>query len=130
MEPTTTTIKKTTNFWDWAGVFFSSLCVIHCIATPLLLAGAAVWIASEWIHVSMLLLLIPIVIMASMRPCPAQKKRQVVFIFISGLALLGAALLMEERVGEVGEIVLTVAGSSLLIAGHLKNRRMHLANGS
>ena len=121
----TTTIEKTVSWWDWAGVFFSGLCVIHCIATPVLLAGASLWIASEWVHVGFLIALIPIAIIAARRTCPSQKKRRVVILFYSGLVLLGAAILFGESMGEAVEILATMIGSVLLIAGHLQNRLLH-----
>ena len=122
-----TIIKKNVNWWDWTGVFFSGLCVIHCIVTPVLLAGASLWIASEWVHVGFFLVLIPIVVMASRRSCPSRDKRWVMTLFYSGLIFLGAAILIGESLGETAEIALTIIGSILLISGHLKNRQLHVS---
>ena len=128
MESTIT--KKQISWWDWTGVFFSGLCVIHCIATPLLLAGATLWLASEWVHVSFLVVLIPIVIMASRRSCPSQTKRRVMVLFYAGLFFLGAAIFLGESMGEASEIGLSILGSILLITGHLKNRQLNVKTGT
>ena len=122
----TTTIKKPISWWDWAGVFLSGLCVIHCIATPLLLASAVVWFAAEWVHVSFLVALIPIAIMAARRTYPTSRKRWVIALFSAGLLLLGLAIVMGEAMGEIVEISLTLVGSMLLITGHLQNRHLHV----
>lgn len=122
----TRVIKKPVSWWDWAGVFFSGLCVIHCIVTPLLLASAVVWFASEWVHVSFLVALVPIAIMAARRTYPYSKKRWVIFLFSSGLLLLGLAIVLGESLGEIAEISLTLLGSMLLITGHLQNRHLHV----
>ena len=121
-----TTIKKSLSWWDWAGVCLSGLCVIHCIATPLLLASAVVWFASEWVHASFLIVLVPIAIMAVRGAYPSDKKRWVIFLFSAGLLLLGLAVAVGESMGEVAEISLTLMGSMLLIAGHLQNRHLHV----
>ena len=118
----TTTIKKTISWWDWSGVFFSSLCLIHCIATPILLASASLWVASEWLHVTFLIILIPITVVSSRRALQSPRKREILFFLYSGLLVLVLAILLEPVMGEFFEIAATVGGSMLLITGHLKNR--------
>lgn len=124
----TTITKKTVSWWDWTGVFFSGLCVVHCLFTPVVLAGASLWIASEWVHVGFLVALIPVTIVASKRTCPSHKKNRVVVLFYAGLVFLGTAIFIGESMGEAAEIILTILGSIMLITGHLQNRRLRLLN--
>lgn len=126
MNSTSTIEKKTINWWDWTGVFFSSLCVIHCLATPILLAGASLWIASEWVHIGFLVALVPIVFLALRHSHATHSKRSLVVLFNAGLVLLVVAILFGESLGEAFEIGLTIVGSTLLIAGHLRNRYLHV----
>ena len=118
----TTTIKKTISWWDWTGVFFSSLCLVHCVATPIILASAPLWVASEWVHVIFLIALVPITFIASRRAYRVPRRYSVIFFLTTGLAVLIAAVFVEESMGEFAEIGLTIVGSLLLIVGHLKNR--------
>ena len=114
--------KKRISCWDWAGVFFSSLCLVHCVTTPILLASTALWIVSEWVHVGFLVLLIPITLIASRR---SYRKPSVVVFLYAGLSILGAGLILSEVFGERFEVSTTILGSLLLIIGHLRNRHFH-----
>ncbi len=124
-----TTLKKSINWWDWSGVFFSGLCLIHCIATPLLLASASLWIASEWVHVVFFAILIPITVVASRRAYQSLQKRWVVYFLSAGVVVLGIGIFLGQVWGESVEVVLTLIGSVLLIAGHLGNRHNHVHRG-
>ncbi|MEM8488771.1 MAG: MerC domain-containing protein [Bacteroidota bacterium] len=119
------TLKKTVRWWDISGMFFSSLCLLHCIATPVLLAGATAWFVSEWVHTLFLLILIPVTGLAIWRSKAWQTRRWVVVMLLAGLTLVGSAILVGEFVGELAEIALTVTGSLMLIAGHIGNRHSH-----
>lgn len=126
MDSTTLIDKKVINWWDWLGVFFSSLCVIHCVATPILLAGASLWIASEWVHIGFLIALVPIVFLALKHSHASHHgKRGLVILFNAGLVFLVSAILFGEALGEGFEVGLTIVGSILLISGHLRNRYLN-----
>ncbi len=119
------TLQKSVRWWDISGMFFSGLCILHCIATPVLLVGATAWFASEWVHTLFILILIPVTGFAIWRSKAWQNRRWVVYALLGGLALLIVAILAEDFVGELGEILLTVAGSLMLIAGHIGNKHDH-----
>ncbi|MFK7844799.1 MAG: MerC domain-containing protein [Rhodothermales bacterium] len=121
----TTINKKTISWWDWSGIFLSGLCLLHCVATPLLLAGVSFWLLSEWIHVLFIVMLFPITIIASRRTYLTGKKRWPVILLVAGLSILIAAVIFGEMMGEVFEVSMTSAASFLLIYGHLSNRHPH-----
>lgn len=121
----TTIIKKTISWWDWSGIFLSGLCLLHCVATPLLLAGVSFWLLSEWIHVLFIVLLMPVTIMTSRRAFLGGEKKWPVVLLVAGLAILIAAILLGEMMGETVEVSMTFAASFLLIYGHLSNRHSH-----
>jgi len=109
---------------DYMGALLSGLCLIHCLAGPLLIAfgitsiGLSVF-EDERIH---LFLAVPIFILAAWsiprgtrihhHPAPA-------FTGLVGITALIAGLLIEEM-----ELVLTVTGTCLLIFAHLYNKRL------
>ena len=104
---------------DVSAIGLSSLCLIHCLALPVLTAVlpvAGVLAEAEWIHKLLVLLALPVssvVIWTSLRA-----ERNFVFIgcVAAGLALLvGAAFI--EVLHDV-ETPLTVAGAGLLAGAH------------
>lgn len=105
---------------DKAGIFFSGLCLCHCMLTPviLLLAGTGALtnaFASETTHQ---LLLIPVLFLALYSlPVAWYKSRNhnLLMLTLSGLAWLIAARFFHGHV----EIILTALGSVSLIAGHI-----------
>lgn len=104
---------------DASAIGLSGLCLIHCLALPVLTAVlpvAGVLAEAEWIHKLLVLLALPVsglVIWTGLRT-----ERNAVFIgcVVAGLALLiGAAFF--EVLHDV-ETPLTVAGAGLLASAH------------
>lgn len=108
---------------DETAALCSGLCLIHCIATPILLSMGSLGLitsvfTSEWVH---LVLIVPIAALA-VASLPSGRKQHgrwlpTVWGF-SGLALLVTALLAPHE----AEAALSISGGLLLIAGHLSNR--------
>ena len=103
----------------------SGLCIVHCLATPLLLAlgSSGVMLAafdSDWFHYLMLL---PIsVLLAWSLPggwCVHQRKAPFI-LGLSGFLLLVAAMFAPHA----AETALSVSGGLLLVSAHLYNRKL------
>ncbi|MEM6287878.1 MAG: MerC domain-containing protein [Bacteroidota bacterium] len=110
---------------DAAGIALSALCIVHCLAIPLVATGALAWAASESIHIGLTVVLALIVVAVAV-PSYRRHRRAIVPVLLGGgLALLIAALTVGEAAGETAETVLTVIGSVVLIAGHVVNLRSH-----
>ncbi len=108
---------------DAVGVMLSALCLLHCLALPLLATGALTWVASERVHLSLTVALAIVVLLVAM-PGYQRHRRAVVPVFLlSGLALLIAAVVAGERITEMGETAMTALGSMTLIVGHVLNLR-------
>ena len=110
---------------DIIAAALSGLCVVHCLATPILLAlgssGLLLGIfSSEWFHYLMLL---PIsVLLAWSLPggwCVHQRKTPFL-IGLSGFLVLVAALFAPHE----AEATLSISGGMLLISAHLYNRKL------
>lgn len=109
---------------DYMGALASFLCLMHCLAGPVLIAfgvsvaGLSV-IGNERVH---LFLVIPIVLFAAWSlPASFSKHRQPVPVMI---ALIGIVLLLLGLMIESYELPLTVAASLLLMSAHLYNRKL------
>lgn len=106
---------------DEAAALCSGLCLIHCLASPILLSLGGLGLigslfTTEWIHG---LLFVPIAVLAvTSLPSGWKRHRHCLPIMagFSGLALLAAAFVAPH------EAVLSVSGGLLLVGSHLSNR--------
>ncbi|MCC5914593.1 MAG: MerC domain-containing protein [Balneolaceae bacterium] len=114
-------------FWDRFGLGVSAICALHCLFFPVLIAllplTAIAPFLSEWLHPLFILVIAPTVYFASKR---AHFDRKIVGYLLSGFLLITAGWLLGHLwLGYLVEVVATVAGSFLLIAGHWLNYRHH-----
>ncbi|MEO0465572.1 MAG: MerC domain-containing protein [Pseudomonadota bacterium] len=108
--------------FDSAALGLSGLCLIHCLALPLM-AAALPALASvaeaEWLHKAFVVAALPVSLVAMARGGGA---------VFTGLALVGLALLLAGAFAEPlhdYETALTVAGALILSAAHLWRWRRH-----
>ena len=106
----------------------SLLCLVHCLALPLLLlmlpAAIATYVLAESFHWMILAALAPFAGLAFWLGFRQHGSVGPVITGLPGLACLGLALLPGFSTHEV---TLTVLGSVLLLAGHLGNWRLRAA---
>jgi MerC mercury resistance protein len=108
---------------DLFAVSSSGLCMIHCLATPVLLIFVPVFSASflggEAFHAAILWFILPTSLVAMTLGCWRHKDRYVAVLCVIGLSVIVvAARFGDAAVGEIGERILTTVGSFILIAGH------------
>ncbi|REL27735.1 MerC domain-containing protein [Thalassotalea euphylliae] len=111
---------------DKLAISLSMLCVLHCLALPLLLVVvpslAVLPMAQESFHFWMVMAVLPTSIYALTLGCKKHRNTSVVAYGLAGLAaLLAAVLLGEHLLGEVGEKLLTTIGASIIAVAHFKN---------
>ena len=114
--------------WDRIGVIVSSVCLVHCLLLPIIVATLPLWPLGEslhvWLHPVFALLLIPITLMAIRSGLRKHGQKAPGLLLGSGLlVILGAALWGHATPGFAAESMLTLAGSGLLISGHWRNWR-------
>lgn len=109
--------------WDYGGVTASVLCIVHCIAMPLLVGFAPVLAATEHeTHIGLTAGLFLIGLLAFLPGYREHRRIRPVLIAVSGFAMLvSAALLPSGVTSEFWEPALTVTGGLLLITAHLGN---------
>lgn len=120
---------KTQLTTDKLAMTFSLVCVLHCFFTPsfiILTSGLlAVSIDNEFIHLSILLVAIPISIFALGLGYKNHKMLSFLCIGIIGLITLTLVVFFgEAHIGEFGEKMVTLAGSIFVAYSHFKNHQV------
>ncbi len=107
----------------------SALCVIHCLATPLLLvllpSLTALQLDNEVFHRWLLVGVIPTSLFSLFMGCKQHQFYRVIIIGVCGLLFLVSALLVEGfENGEMLEKIFTVTGACIVALGHYLNFRL------
>ena len=111
---------------DMSAIGLSGLCLIHCLALPLLAAFlpvAGVVGENEWVHRALVVVAVPVSLLALVR-----NHDRPGFALRFGVALTGIALLIAGALVEAlhdFETILTVAGGLVLASAHLLNWFSH-----
>jgi hypothetical protein len=109
---------------DALAIGLSGLCLVHCLALPMLasllpLLGA--WTGAHWVHWSFAVVAAPVSLWTLTRPHVSGPSRAALALAGSGVLLLVAGA--SEVAGHAAEMPVTVAGSLLLAGAHLLNWR-------
>ncbi len=113
-------------FWDRIGIGLSGLCAVHCLFFPVAIALLPLWPVTvsvhDWTHPILFLLIVPTVyFVVRSEDIP----KRIPEFLLSGLAVIALAWLLHDLLGMWGESVVTIIGSTLLVAGHWMNYRHH-----
>ena len=114
---------------DRAAISLSFLCVLHCLALPLIImmlpALTTFNLQDEAVHLWMLVAVIPTSLFALTMGCRKHKNYNVIGLGIVGLTIiLASAFLGHDLLGETGETVLTTVGAIFIAVVHLINQRL------
>lgn len=105
----------------------SSLCLVHCLALPLVIAALPalgnVLPGDFVVHLSLILVALPLTGFALWRGSRAHGQRTPLLLGLFGLLLVGAAVPLTSLV--VAEVLLTVVGGLIVVTAHLLNWRAH-----
>ncbi len=102
---------------DWAGIISASLCVVHCLLTPLLLLLAASF--SWWSGLSYFFLSISFY--AAFETSRAQTSRSILVLIWGGFVLLTLSIILEDAFPVLHKF--SYPASLLLVIGHILNLR-------
>jgi hypothetical protein len=109
---------------DALAIGLSGLCLIHCLALPVLaslLPMLGAWVEAAWLHWVFAAAAAPVSLWALTRPHAAGPSRPALALAAAGILLLVAGA--AEMAGHGVETPVTVAGSLLLAAAHFLNWR-------
>ncbi|MDR6850676.1 hypothetical protein J2Y54_000169 [Sphingomonas sp. BE123] len=113
------------SWFDGLAVGASALCLIHCLALPIVIAALPALAArldlGEGFHLAVLAFALPVSAVALGEGWRRHRGLTPLFVGAFGLMLLAAGLAFEDWVAV--ETGLTVAGSLLLAGAHVANWR-------
>ncbi len=120
---------KIQSFTDKASISLSFVCVLHCLALPIFLilfpSFAVVVLDHESFHQWILFGILPLSVIALVIGFMHHHNYSVIFISIIGLMILiGTSVMGHDLLGEIGEVMLTLLGSSIIAFGHFRNSRL------
>ena len=111
---------------DIVGIGLSLLCLVHCLALPVLIAFAPAILrglpGDDITHRSLAVLIGFVGFLAFRSGYKVHRRRWVLAAFITGLLMVSiAAALGDEVLTGYGESAVTVCGGLLLVTAHLVN---------
>ena len=110
---------------DVSGVGLSCLCLLHCMALPLLVVSApvlAVFSENEAIHQAFVILAAPVALLAVFSTPASRSKLVIIALILAGLGFLIAGAFIEAF--HDYETLMTVIGAVLLSSGHIWRWRL------
>ena len=118
---------------DNLGITISSVCAIHCVLLPAILIIAPYsFLASHEFHEALIYFILPCAAIAFILGCRKHGDLKVAVMGTLGVILLASSLLFheifhaEEHSEELITVLITIAGSLMLILSHLRNRKLCL----
>jgi hypothetical protein len=114
--------------FDQIAIALSAICIVHCLAVPVLLAvlpiAAVSFGNSEHFHGLMLWLVVPTSLLGFLMGYRLHRRYGLLVLGAVGIAVLGAAAIWGHQAwAEWLEVSVSVAGSLLLATAHWHNFR-------
>lgn len=111
---------------DFVGIGLSLLCLVHCLALPVLIAFAPAILrglpGDDVTHRSLAVMIGLVGLLAFRSGYKVHRKRWVLAVFVIGLALVSIVAALGEAVLSAHvESAITVCGGLLLVTAHLFN---------
>ena len=116
---------------DNLGITISSVCAIHCVLLPsIFIIAPYSFLASHEFHEALIYFILPCAAIAFILGCRKHGDIKVAIMGTLGVMLLASSLLFhdifhaEEHSEELITVLITIAGSVMLILSHLRNRKL------
>lgn len=120
-------MRKLIRLGDYAGIAASLLCLVHCVAGPLLVLAFPVLGLGGHDHAFHDLLLAAVTVPVLLALLPGYLAHRDPFVLPVGLAglacFLAAVFFVGPRYGQGAEAALAIMSSVLLVSAHLRNHR-------
>ena len=116
--------SKSTDWLDGAAVTLSALCLVHCLALPLVVAGLPflAQYSEGHLHAQVLVVVLPLSVIALALGFRRHRSLRIVVGGGLGMLLLViGATLAHDRLGITADRLFTITGSLVLATAHLFN---------
>ena len=116
--------SKSSNWLDGVAVGLSALCLIHCLALPLLVAGLPflAQFSEGHLHAQMLVLVLPLSIVALGLGFRHHRNTWIVLAGVLGmLILVVGATVAHSELGLSADRAFTIVGALILATAHFYN---------
>ena len=127
-------MSKSTSWLDGAAVGLSALCLIHCLALPLVVAGLPflAQFAEGHLHLQMLIIVLPLSVIAFALGFRRHRSLRIITTGTVGMILLViGATVAHSRLGLTADRIFTISGALILAAAHFYNSvRSNVASSS
>ena len=117
-------MPKPSNWLDWAAVGLSGLCLVHCLALPLIVAGVPLLaqFSEGHLHAQMLVVVLPLSIVALGLGFNRHRNTRIVAAGTVGmLTLVIGATVAHSQLGLMADRAFTVVGAFVLAGAHYFN---------
>jgi len=117
-------MSKSTNWLDSAAVGLSALCLVHCLALPLVVAGLPflAQFAEGHLHAQMLVIVLPLSIIALGLGFRHHRNGRIVLAGTVGMAtLVIGATVAHSQLGLTADRLFTIVGALVLATAHFYN---------
>ena len=121
--------QKSSDWLDGAAVALSALCLVHCLALPLVVVGLPFFaqFSEGHLHAQMLIIVIPLSIIALGIGFRRHRDLRIVAGGVLGMMLLvTGATFAHTQLGLSADRMFTIIGSLVLATAHWKNGRSRL----
>ncbi len=113
--------------FDTLGICASSLCLVHCMAVPLLISVLPVvgsrFLEADWTHKALAFFVLSFALLAVAPGYLKHKKRAVLLGLATGLSfVLAATFLSGKLLDNKWEVPLITIGNLIVVATHWRNR--------
>ncbi|MDG2375400.1 MAG: MerC domain-containing protein [Woeseiaceae bacterium] len=118
---------------DKVAVALSGLCLVHCLALPLLIVilPFSGQFSDDHLHMQMLILVIPVSVVALTLGFRGHRHPGVVIAGVAGMIIITfGGMVAHDHYGLLTDRLLTIIGSLVLAITHYRNFRLsrHIAN--
>jgi hypothetical protein len=115
--------------FDQVAIALSAICLVHCLAVPVLVAVLPIAVVSfgsdQHFHGLMLWLVVPTSVFGFSLGYRLHRRADIVLTGAAGIAVLAAAALYGHTAWpQTAELLVSVAGSLLLGSAHWRNFRL------
>ena len=118
--------SRTTGLLDGTAILLSGLCVVHCLALPVLILAAPFLgqLADSHLHAQMLVIVLPLSTGALALGFRQHRNLRIIIAGVAGMLLLAlGATIMHNQFGIAADRAFTMTGAGILALSHWFNSR-------